>query len=43
MAVDSGSGQATDLSRIDPRPSELAMLDNKRERMPHRKHGNTPL
>jgi len=27
-AVDSGSGQATDISRLDPRPSELAMLDS---------------
>jgi len=27
-AVDSSSGQATDLSRLDPRPSELAKLDS---------------
>ncbi|MHC4974766.1 MAG: hypothetical protein ACYTG3_20815, partial [Planctomycetota bacterium] len=28
MAVDSASGQATDISRLDPRPSELAKLGN---------------
>jgi len=28
VALDPSSGQTTDLSRIDPRPSELAMLDN---------------
>jgi len=28
VAVDSSSGQATDLSRLDPRPNELAMLDS---------------
>jgi hypothetical protein len=27
-AVDSSSGQTTDLSRLDPRPNELAMLDS---------------